>query len=103
MVGSMDWGSDRSFHGNHVTRKRLIGEDGIYNQSGNGQALALEGRVALQVNLLENNSSANNGEKVLTTPQKVQPPKRQRKVGEEKDMEGLVGSATSEMEDRREQ
>jgi hypothetical protein len=67
--------------------------------SGSGQTNALEGRVAHQVNLLEYGTTGIVGE---TTPQKVQAPKRQRKV-DGGEMEENLGSATSEAEDHREQ
>jgi hypothetical protein len=56
-----------------------------------------------QVHLLENGTAIENGEKSDTTPQKVQPPKRQRKVFNGEETEEFLGSATSALEDRRDQ
>jgi hypothetical protein len=69
------------------TRKRLIGVDGTVNMPGRGQGPqnASSGKVAIQIEFLENGNANNNVEKSETTPQKVQAPKRQKKVvnGEE--------------------
>jgi hypothetical protein len=95
----MDWGNESPLAAGYGRRKRLIGADGRVNFSGSDQTNASEGRVALQVNLLEYGVAGNVGE---TTPQKVQAPKRQRKVDGGETEENL-GSATSETEGRREQ
>jgi hypothetical protein len=70
---------------------------GLNSQSTNS------GKVALQVHLLENGTASDNEEKSDTTPQKVQAPKRQRKVVNGEEIEEIIGSATSVLEDRRDQ
>jgi hypothetical protein len=95
----MDWGNESPLAAGYGRRKRLIGADGRVNLSGSGQTNVSEARVALQVNLLEYGAAGSVGE---TTPQKVQAPKRQRKVDGGETEENL-GSATSETEGRREQ
>jgi hypothetical protein len=98
-VTDMDWGNEGSFTAGYGRRKRLIGADGIVNMLGSGQTNVSEGRVVHQVNLLEYGTVGILGE---TTPQKVQAPKRQRKV-DGGEMEENLGSTTSETEDRWEQ
>jgi hypothetical protein len=95
----MDWGNEGSFTAGYGRRKRLIGADGIVNMLGSGQTNVSEGRVVHQVNLLEYGTVGILGE---TTPQKVQAPKRQRKV-DGGEMEENLGSTTSETEDHWEQ
>jgi hypothetical protein len=88
-----------------MNRKRMSGSEGILKGSDipDSEALAKDGRVAQQVNLLENGSGGSNGGSSVTTPQKFQPPKRQRKVVNGVETEELIGSATSFEEDRRDQ
>jgi hypothetical protein len=80
----------------------LLGADGTVNTSGSVQTNISEGRVAHQVNLLEYGTVGNFGEKIETSPQKVQAPKRQRKV-DGGEMEEILGLATFDMKDHREQ
>jgi hypothetical protein len=88
-----------------LNRKRMSGSEGLVKGSTNTalQGLAKDGRVAQQVNLLENGSVDNNGGSTVTTPQKVQQQKRQRKLVDGVENEEMLGSATSFEEDRREQ
>jgi hypothetical protein len=88
-----------------LNRKRMSGSEGLVKGSTNTalQGLAKDGRVAQQVNLLENGSVDNNGGSTVTTPQKVQQQKRQRKLVDGVEIEEMLGSATSFEEDRREQ
>jgi hypothetical protein len=88
-----------------LNRKRMSGSEGLLKGSTSTvlEGLSKDGRVAQQVNLLENGSGENNGGSLVTTPQKVQQPKRQRKLVDEVEIEEMLGSAISFEEDRREQ
>jgi hypothetical protein len=88
-----------------LNRKRMSGSEGLLKGSNNTmlEGVTKDGRVAQQVNLLEYGGVENNGGSSATTPQKVQKPKRQRKVVDGVDTEELLGSATSFEEDRRAQ
>jgi hypothetical protein len=100
----MDWGAENPFSAGAGARKRLIGVDGSVNLRARDNSLnSYLGKVAIQVQLLENGNAIENGEKSDTTPQKVQPPKRQRKVFNGEETEEFLGSATSALEDRRDQ
>jgi hypothetical protein len=100
----MDWGAENPFSAGAGARKRLIGVDGSVNLRARDNSLnSHPGKVATQVQLLENGNAIENGEKSDTTPQKVQPPKRQRKGVNGEETEEFLGSATSALEDRRDQ
>jgi hypothetical protein len=91
----MDWGTVGSFGGREGTRKRPV--------AGNNAAGVAAGTVAQQVNILESGKGNISGGIPQSSPQKVQPIKRQKKVVDGVEVDELVGSATSGMEDRREQ
>jgi hypothetical protein len=101
----MDWGTENPLSAGFGTRKRLMGVDGTVNTRGSGlnSQNTNPGKVALQVHLLENGTAIENGEKSDTTPQKVQPPKRQRKVVNGEVTEETIGFSTSTLEDHRDQ
>jgi hypothetical protein len=101
----MDWGIVDPMVVGLGTRKRLVWVDVTVNMPGSGQGprnTSLR-KVALQIQLLENGNVNNNVEKSETTPQKVQAPKRQKKVVNGEEVEENLRSATSDMEDRRQQ
>jgi hypothetical protein len=62
-----------------------------------------EGRVHQQVHLLEYGTGGKEGETSVSTAQKVQAQKRQKKVVNGVEIDETIGSATSVLEDRREQ
>jgi hypothetical protein len=70
---------------------------------GSGQLNISEGRVHQQVHLLEYGTGGKEGETPMSTPQKVQAQKRQKKVVNGVEINETIGSATSRLEDRREQ
>jgi hypothetical protein len=91
--------------GGRVIRKRLIGSEGILKGS-EGALVNVppnSGRVAEQVNLLEFGKGAMSDDGLISTPQKVQAPKRQKKLVNGVKIDDMMGSATSSEEDRREQ
>jgi hypothetical protein len=92
---NMDWGTVGSLGGGQGTRKRPV--------AGNNAAGAVAGTVAQQVNLLEYGKGNTNAVINQTSPQKVQPIKRQKKVVDGVEVDEIIESATSGMEDRREQ
>jgi hypothetical protein len=53
--------------------------------------------------LLEFGKGAMSGDGLISTPQKVQAPKRQKKLVNGVEIDDMMGSATSSEEDRREQ
>jgi hypothetical protein len=97
----MDWGKD--IPPGLGTRKRLIRADGTVNMPGSGLPNTSEGRVQQQVHLLEYATGGKEGETPVSTPQKVQAQKRQKKVVNGVEINETIGSATSGQEDRREQ
>ena len=86
---------------NPNARRRLVAPDGTMLNNHENQVAP--GLVANKVYLLEGSSSGGM-DKVVTTPQKYQDLKRQRKDGDgNQSLENNVISATSFEEDRREQ
>jgi hypothetical protein len=59
--------------------------------------------VAEKVNLLEFGKGVMRGDGLIPKPQKVQAPKRQKKLVNGVETDNIMGSATSSEEDRREQ
>jgi hypothetical protein len=83
----------------------LIGSEGFLKGSEGAliNVLPNSGMVAEKVNLLEFGNAVTSGDGLISTPQKVQAPKRQKKVVNGVEIDNIMGSATSSEEDRREQ
>jgi hypothetical protein len=96
----MDIVPNVGLEGDRVIHKRLSGSEGSDSVSVN--VLTKIGRVAEQVNLLEYGNGVISGESPISTPQKVTPPKQQKKVMNGGESEDVIGSVTSSEEDRRE-
>jgi hypothetical protein len=91
--------------GGRVIRKRLIGSEGTLKGS-EGALINVppnSGRVAEKVNLLEFGKGVMTGDGLISTPQKVQAPKRQKKLVNGVEIDDMMGLATSSEEGRREQ
>ncbi|KAM0921595.1 hypothetical protein ACQ4PT_006776 [Festuca glaucescens] len=102
----MDWGTAATDPRGQGMRKRPMVYAGMMNNRVEPSTnSAAPGRVAHQVNLLEyGKDNAGVGNQVdVPSPQKVQPPKRTKRVVDGVEIDENMGSATSGLEDRREQ
>ncbi|KAM0913024.1 hypothetical protein ACQ4PT_012401 [Festuca glaucescens] len=102
----MDWGTAATNPRGQGMRKRPMVYAGMMNNRVEPSTnSAAPGRVAHQVNLLEyGKDNAGGGNQVdVPSTQKVQPPKRTKRVVDGVEIDENMGSATSGLEDRREQ
>jgi hypothetical protein len=96
----MEWGAEDLNNGPRGARKR---QNSSEVQVNGNRGAPPSGSVAQQVLLLENGQTNNTTEGVLSTPQKVQAPKRHKRVVDGVEILIDMESATSTLEDHREQ